>query len=153
MSTLAIAAPSLVGDASLLTIIKDSLTILTLLGAGFLGYLKFYRGKPLAGRANLRQSVQSVRLDEELTVVQIEIVAENTGDVVLNAVGGKTLLQQLRPLSHDLAFRLHAGEDPVGETKTEINFPTIRERNYVFEGEDAIRIDPKETTEDYCEFV
>ena len=141
------------GSASFMDIVKDVLTTATLLATAIVGYRKFVLGASLGARANITQSVQSARLNSRHTVVQVTITAENTGDTTLEPVEGYTILQLIRPLSDTLETRIDRNEDPIGVTGTEIDFPKLGpRRDYRWEGQ-GFRIDPKENTTIYAEFI
>jgi hypothetical protein len=76
----------------------------------------------------------------------------NKGEVLLTLVEGFTRVQQMTPWPQDFLEAVSEEEDPIEDDRTEVNWPLIEERRFVFEiGEREV--EPQEQDEFYFDFV
>lgn len=140
------------GVKEVVALIKDLVTIVSLSFGAWFAYWRFIRGQPLATHADISQAVYSKRLDPERTLIQVTVSIKNNGERLVRPFEGFTQLQQVVPVPPDFLRRLTNGEDPVGATETELDWPEIAYREYPL-AEDELRIHPGETAQLYCEFI
>lgn len=133
-------------------ILSSIVSIAAIIIGGWVAYRKFIREEPLAPRADISHSATCTKLDNQISLVQLVVTIKNVGTTVLKPIEGYSFLQQVLPLEKSIADSLHSGKDPVGETKTEIDWPKLKQRDYPLR-EDKVEIHPGESERLYCEFI
>ncbi len=103
-------------------IIEGLLTAAAIILGGIWSYMLFVRTRQRYPRANLKHRITHRLLGNKKQLLVLDIVIENTGDVLLSLASAVVRIQQVLPIHASLEDSIHTGE-PVPEKENEKEFP------------------------------
>lgn len=125
---------------------------LALIIGGYIAYLKFVKSKPLNVKVNVTHKVSCRKITDKYYLVDVTINIENVGNAVLKPFKGNTRIHQVLPLDAEFAERLFSDNEPLRGTKTEYDWPLLKQKDYPIEKRDLVIL-PGETERWYCDFT
>lgn len=125
-------------------LIEAIVTILAIIVGGVWGYWLFVKNRQRYPRAEISQSVIHKDLDNEKTLLHVDVIITNIGNVLLEIISLKTKISQILPLPDKIKKTITDGQDPVLEGKTEVDWPLKASREEQFE-KSGCEIEPGES--------
>jgi hypothetical protein len=134
------------------SIARDAATVIALLIGGLWSYWLFVQHRQKYPRATIEHSIRHWRTGEGKTLLHVDVIVSNTGNVLISLVESRTTVQQMLPLVQDLRDLMAADSELVEQGKSEIDWPTIG-RHDVRYSKDECEIEPGETQGIEYDFV
>lgn len=131
--------------------IQAILTIVAILVGGFWTYLLFVKKRQKYPAANTSHCVSNRPIIDGKVLLRVVTNISNDGNVLLSLESGLIRVQQVRPVSEELAESLN-GEKYFEEAQTEISWPLLEERPFSFKKKER-EIEPGETDEFCFDFI
>jgi len=125
-------------------LIEAIFTILAIIVGGVWGYWLFVKNRQRYPRANVSQSIIHKDLGNKKTLLHVDVLITNIGNVLLEIISLKTKASQILPLPGDIKKTITDGQDPVLEGETEVDWPIIDSREEQFEKSEC-EIEPGES--------
>lgn len=112
-------------------IIEGLLTAAAIILGGIWSYMLFVRTRQKYPRANLKHRITHRPIGNKKQLLVLEIIIENTGDVLLSFASAVARIQQVLPTPASVGGSLRAA-DPVPEKEKEFPWPLLvsRESNW-----------------------
>jgi hypothetical protein len=152
-STLIDREPSTISDIKDIVEVFVSLsTFLALIVAGIWSYLLFIRTRQKYPSANISQEITYRRIARDKVWLRVTTTLQNTGNVLLSLVYGRTWIQQVRPLDEGIREKILHGQDPVQTKDTEIEWPLLSDKEISWE-ERELEIEPNESDQIHFDFI
>ena len=129
----AFADSSHISVKDIVTIIQAVVTIIAVILGGVWTYFLFIKKRQRFPRASISHQIFYKRISESKALLNIKTVIANSGDVLLCLESGFVRIQQILPIPDDIADIIKQDQDPVGEDKTEVDWPLISERFFTWD--------------------
>lgn len=128
----------------MVTIARDAATVIALIAGGAWTYWLFVQNRQKYPRARIEHSIRHWPTGEGKTLLHVDVIISNMGNVLISLVESRTTVQQVLPVADDLKEMIAAGSELVENGKSEVDWPTIGEHEVQYE-KDQCEIEPDET--------
>lgn len=115
---------------TLLDITVSLLNCFAIIIGGYIAYRKILKHKPLSVKVNVSQEITSRQLDHDNYLVAIKVIIENVGDTIIVPIKIYTQILQVLPNEPSFVNLLLSNNVPVRNTKTEYDWPKIKQIDY-----------------------
>jgi len=136
----------------MVSIVRDVATVLAIAAGGAWSYKLFRQKRQKYPRATIEHKITHRRVCYDRVLLHVEVVVSNVGDVLIELVESATIVSQILPLPADLKDRIAAGQDPVEEPKTDVDWPALGSRENRWQKQDC-EIEPGEVQGIQRDFV
>lgn len=134
-----------------LLVLQPAVTVLAIIIGGIWTYMLFVQRRQKYPRADITHDITHISLTGNKIWLHLDITLTNIGDVLLSFASAEFRIQQVLPLSPDLAQTINEGKDPV-EEELEIGWPIICNRVRKWK-EGAFEIEPGESDHVYFDCI
>lgn len=132
-----------VSITELVSIVKDVLTGLAIIIGGWWSYNKFIKNRQNYPRTKITHNITHISLSNKKNLLHVAINIHNTGNILLYIKSAETRIQQVLPLSKDIAKSINSGKDPVLEESRDVEWPCLNLRDSL--PENGLEIEPGES--------
>jgi len=112
----------------LATIVQSIVTTIAIIVGGIWTWILFVKKRHGYPRARLEHRILKKPLPDGKTLLNVQLIISNIGDVLLSIVSTSTRVQQMLPIIMDIKKCIDEGKDPVSEGNTECEWPLLSER-------------------------
>lgn len=133
-------------------ILADLATSIAVIVAGVWTYLLFIKNRERYPRATLENAASTLKLDEQSTLVRVQIRVTNSGKVLLPVEDLECRLLQVLPLVGSVQSKCEAGRTLLEDGEHCIGWPMLFERRWSY-GKGQSEIEPGESETFCCDFV
>ncbi|HEM62152.1 MAG TPA: hypothetical protein ENO24_07660 [Chloroflexi bacterium] len=126
------------------SIARDVATAAALIFGAVWSYKLFIQHRQQYPRASLQHTIKHWRIGQGKTLLHVDVIVSNVGDVLISLEEGRTTVEQVLPLPAHMAGRLEAGQDLLEEGEYEVPWEVIGEAKYHWQT-GGCEIEPSET--------
>ncbi len=136
----------------MVSVIASCATVAAFIVGGIWSYWLFVQNRQKYPRARIEHRIRHWRMGSGKTLLHVDMVVSNIGNVLISIVESRTTIQQVLPIAADLRETMEAGRDLVENGKSEVDWPTIGQHDVRYKKGDC-EIEPHEVQEIEHDFV
>lgn len=107
------------------SIIQALATVAALGLGGAWSFWLFVKNRQIYPSASIVHHITHRDIGEGKSLLHVDVVVSNVGDVLVSLIESETRVQQVLPLPASVQDTINSGQDPVPEGKTEVEWPLI----------------------------
>jgi hypothetical protein len=133
-------------------IVQALATVCAIVVGGIWAYMLFVKHRQKYPRATLHHEIHHTPLTSEKTLLHVDAILLNVGEVLLDLESAETRIQQIVPLEDGIRRDIETKQDPVPKDKSELDWPLIALREWKWSAGQC-ELEPGESEALHSEFV